>query len=90
MLVETKQMLPITKLQKNLIQTVRKVSEKNETFYILKNNTMEAVLIPFERYEYLNALEELCENSEIAETVKTRLKNYDSAKNISWESVKEE
>ncbi len=47
MLVETSQMMPITKLQKELTQTVRKVSEGNESIYILKNNNMEAVMIPF-------------------------------------------
>ena len=50
MLVETSQMMPITKLQKSLTQTVRNVSENKETVFILKNNAMEAVMIPFEKY----------------------------------------
>ena len=40
MLVETEQMMPITKLQKELTQIVRKVSEQNESIYILKNNNL--------------------------------------------------
>ena len=47
MLVETSQMMPITKLQKSLTQTVRNISENKETVFILKNNVMEAVMIPF-------------------------------------------
>lgn len=90
MLVDTKQIMPITKLQKTLTQTVRKVAENKETFYILKNNNMEAVLIPFERFEYLSALAEMCENSEISETIKKRLESYDPSKTISWDSVRDE
>ena len=44
MLVETSQMMPITKLQKSLTQTVRNISENKETVFILKNNAMEAVM----------------------------------------------
>lgn len=90
MLVETNQMMPITKLQKNLTQTVRKVAEEKKTVYILKNNVMEAVMIPFEKYEYLSALEEAMENSEIAEMIKTRMNGYKESESVSWESVREE
>lgn len=90
MLVDTTQMMPITKLQKTLTQTVRNVSEKKETVYILKNNTMEAVMIPFEKYEYLSSLEEIFERMEISETIKNRMKNYDASKSVSWDSIREE
>lgn len=90
MLVETAQMMPITKLQKELTQTVRKVTEKNESVYILKNNNMQAVLIPFSQYEYLCALEEIFERMEISENIKERIKNYDRAQNVSWESLRED
>ena len=90
MLVDTTQMMPITKLQKTLTQTVRNVSEKKETVYILKNNTMEAVMIPFEKYEYLSSLEEIFERMEISETIKNRMQNYDSSKSVNWDSVREE
>lgn len=43
--------MPITKLQKTLTQTVRNVSENKETVFILKNNAMEAVMIPFKRFK---------------------------------------
>ncbi len=90
MLVETAQMMPITKLQKELTQTVRKVSEENESIYILKNNNMEAVMIPFQQYEYLSMLEEVFERLEIAQNVKARMKHYDASKAISWDSIRED
>ena len=90
MLVETAQMMPITKLQKELTQTVRKVSEENESIYILKNNNMEAVMIPFQQYEYLSMLEEVFERLEIAQNVKARMKHYDASKTISWDSISED
>lgn len=90
MLVETAQMMPITKLQKELTQTVRKVSEENESVYILKNNNMEAVMIPFQQYEYLSMLDEVFERLEIAQNIKERMKKYDAAKNVSWDSIRED
>lgn len=90
MLVETAQMMPITKLQKELTQTVRKVSEENESIYILKNNNMEAVMIPFQQYEYLSMLEEVFERLEIAQNVKARMKHYDASKTIRWDSIRED
>ena len=90
MLVETAQMMSITKLQKELTQTVRKVSEENESIYILKNNNMEAVMIPFQQYEYLSMLEEVFERLEIAQNVKARMKHYDASKTIRWDSIRED
>ena len=53
MLVETAQIMPITQLQKTLTQTVRKISEDKQPVFIMKNNIMEAVIMPFDRYEKL-------------------------------------
>jgi PHD/YefM family antitoxin component YafN of YafNO toxin-antitoxin module len=55
-LVETKQMIPITRFQKELTQTVRELSDSGKAVYILKNNNMEAVLLSYDEYEYLNSL----------------------------------
>jgi hypothetical protein len=38
MLIETRQMVPITRLQKELTQTVRELSDSGNPVYILKNN----------------------------------------------------
>jgi PHD/YefM family antitoxin component YafN of YafNO toxin-antitoxin module len=89
MLIETKQMVPITRLQKELTQTVRELSVSGNPVYILKNNNMEAVLLSYDEYEYLKNIEVVFEQSEIKTMIDKRLEKYDSRKNISWESLKE-
>ena len=88
MLVETKQMIPITRLQKELTQTVRNLSDSGEPVYILKNNNMEAVLLSYQEYEYLKEIQEIFEHFEIKNIINTRLKNYNPLKNVSWEKIK--
>jgi PHD/YefM family antitoxin component YafN of YafNO toxin-antitoxin module len=90
MLVETKQMVPITRLQKELTQTVRELSDSGKAVYILKNNTMEAVLLSYDEYEYLKNIEEIFEQFEIKNMVEKRLENYNSKNNISWKKIREE
>ena len=89
MLVETDRIMPITKLQKELTQTVRELSETGEPVYILKNNNMEAVMVPFSEYEYLTNLEEMFEYYEINNMIKTRIRNYDVNNSIEWGKIKE-
>ena len=89
MLVETKQMIPITRLQKELTQTVRNLSDSGKAVYILKNNNMEAVLLSYQEYEYLKEIEEIFEHLEIKNVIDTRMKNYDPAKNVSWKKMME-
>ena len=89
MLVESSRIIPITKLQKELTQTVRELSDSGEPVFILKNNNMEAVLVPFEEYEYLSKLEDVFEHFEIDDMIKTRLSNYNIENNIDWEDIKE-
>ena len=88
MLIETKQMIPITHLQKTLTQTVRKVSDSGEAVYILKNNNMEAVLLSYQEYEYLKEIETIFEHLEIKKIIDDRLKKYNPLKNIPWEKLK--
>jgi len=90
MLVEAKQMVPITRLQKELTQTVRNLSDSGKAVYILKNNNMEAVLLSYHEYEYLKEIEEIFEQFEIKNVIEARMEKYDPKKNVSWESVKEE
>ena len=89
MLVDTARMMPIAKLQEELSQTVRKVAEENESVYILNDNNMEAVMIPFRQYEYFSMLDEFFERLEIAENIEPRMKRYDPSKSVSWESIRE-
>jgi len=90
MMVETKQMVPITRLQKELAKTVRKLSDSGKAVYILKNNNMEAVLLSYQEYEYLKNIEEMFERYEIMKMVETRLEKYNPKNNVSWEDIKEE
>jgi len=90
MLVEAQQMVPITRLQKELTQTVRKLSDSGKAVYILKNNNMEAVLLSYREYEHLKELEEIFERYEIKKMVETRMKKYNPKNNVSWENVREE
>jgi len=90
MMVETNQMVPITRLQKELAQTVRKLSDSGKAVYILKNNNMEAVLLSYKEYEHLKEIEEIFEQYEIKRMIETRMKKYNPKNNVSWEDIKEE
>ncbi|MCL2025302.1 MAG: type II toxin-antitoxin system Phd/YefM family antitoxin [Leptospirales bacterium] len=90
MLVETKQMIPITRIQKELAQTVRDLSDSGKAVYILKNNNVEAVLLSYNEYEYLKEIEEIYEQLEIKNVIETRLKKYNPKNNLSWEKIREE
>ena len=84
MLIEPKQMIPITRLQKELTQTVRNISDSGKAIYILKNNNMEAVLLSYSEYEYLREIEEIFEQFEIKNLIDSRIKNYNPKNNVSW------
>ena len=88
MLVEPKQMLSITRLQKELTQTVRALSNTGEAVYILKNNNMEAVLLSFKEYEYLKEIEEIYERYEIKKIIEKRIEAYNPKNNVSWKKIK--
>ena len=88
MLVETTQIMPITQLQKTLTQTVRQIAKDKQPVFIMKNNIMEAVMIPFDRYEKLSALEELEEHKEIFSMVQDRRSHYDASKTVSLSSLR--
>jgi len=90
MLIEPKQMVPITRLQRELTQTVRSLSTSGKAVYILKNNNMEAVLLSYREYEYLKEIEEIYERQGIKNIIENRMKNYNPKNNISWESIRED
>lgn len=90
MLLESKQMIPITKLQKELTKKVRELSDSGEPLFILKNNHMEAVMLPFHVYEHLKDLEDMFEHFEIRSMIDDRMETYAAESGISWEQVKEE
>jgi len=90
MLLDSSQIIPITKLQKELTKKVRELSSSGEALYILKNNNMEAVMVPFEEYEFLRNLEEVFDQFEIKSLLDSRLKDYNPETNISWKKVRED
>lgn len=90
MLVESEQIIPITRLQKELTKKVRELSDDGKALYILKNNNMEAVMLSFSEYEYLRELEDVIEQFEIKAEIEKRLSNYNRKENISWETLREE
>ena len=90
MLLETNQMIPVTKLQKELTKKVREVSETGEALYILKNNNMEAVMLSFEEYEHLRNLEEIFEQLEIQSMLEKRFSNYNPKNNKTWDEIRED
>ena len=90
MLLETNQMIPVTKLQKELTKKVREVSETGEALYIMKNNNMEAVMLSFNEYEHLHNLEEIFEQLEIESMIEKRLSNYNPGNNESWDKIRED
>ena len=89
MLVESDRIIPITRLQKELTQTVRELSQSGEPVYILKNNSMEAVMLTFEEYRHLSDLEEMFEYFEIKDVIESRMQSYDPNKSINWSDIKE-
>ncbi|MBI4710648.1 MAG: type II toxin-antitoxin system Phd/YefM family antitoxin [Nitrospirae bacterium] len=88
MLVNTEKMIPVTKLQKELTQKLREVSASQEPLYVLRNNTVAAVILSAEEYELLKEAEDLIEHLEIADTIENRLKGYNRSQNIPWKKIK--
>jgi len=88
MLVDTEKLIPVTKLQRELTQKLKEVSETGEPVYVLRNNEMAAVIVSAEEYELLRQAEEILEHLEIAEKMDKRIKGRDRSKNIPWERIK--
>jgi PHD/YefM family antitoxin component YafN of YafNO toxin-antitoxin module len=88
MLVDSDNIIPITRLQRELTQKIREISDTGEPVYVLKNNNMEAVILSFNEYEHLMNLEEMFEYFEIDDMIKDRINHYDINNNVSWESLR--
>ena len=88
MLIDSKKLISITQLQRELTQKVRDVVSDGETLYITKNSKVEAAVIPFKELEYLRELDEIFEYMEIEDMLDLRMKNYNPQKNIPWDEIK--
>lgn len=88
MIIDTKKMIPITKLQRELTQQIRSLSSGKSPLYVLKNNEMEAVILSPNEYEYLMELNEMVEFYELDDVINCRLAKYNRKSNIKWEDLK--
>ena len=88
MLIDTTKMIAITKLQRELTQQIRSVSEGGSPLFVLKNNEMEAVILSPSDYEYFMNMNEMVEYYEIEDMLKTRLPKYSRKNNLKWADIK--
>ena len=88
MQIETERMIPIAKLQKELTGKLRELTNNEEPLFIMRNNSLAAVIISPSEYELLKEAESILEHLEIAEMIDLRLKNHKRAQNIPWEQLK--
>ena len=64
----------------------RMAKSNDEKIAVVKNNQMQAVMIPIDEYERLKALAEIAEQKEIFETVQAR-KNTPAEDYVSYEDA---
>jgi len=90
MLIDSKKVISVTKLQRELTQQLRNVVSDGEALYVTKNSNIETVVIPMEEYERLKAIDDYIEHMEIWYMVQERMKNYDPSKSVLWEDIRED
>lgn len=88
MLLDTSKMISITKLQRELTQKMRDVSETKEPLYVLRNNEVEAVIVSSDEYAALKEMEEVLEHFEIYEMIQKCMKHYDPSRNVSLDEIR--
>jgi PHD/YefM family antitoxin component YafN of YafNO toxin-antitoxin module len=88
MQIETERMIPVARLQKELTGKLRDLTDRGEPLFVMRNNSLAAVILSPEEYGLLKEAEELIEHLEIAEMVRSRLKGHKRAQNISWDQIK--
>jgi PHD/YefM family antitoxin component YafN of YafNO toxin-antitoxin module len=90
MQVDSERMIPITRLQKELTGKLRELTNNEEPLFIMRNNSLAAVIISPAEYELLKDAEGFLEHLEIAEMIGKRLKTHNHSQNLSWSQVKAE
>ncbi|MEI6158125.1 MAG: type II toxin-antitoxin system Phd/YefM family antitoxin, partial [Atribacterota bacterium] len=73
MLIESDKMVSITKFQKEMTQRIRELQNTKRELYVLKNNVVAAVLLDPDEYCRLKEMEEMFEQSAIANLVTERM-----------------
>jgi PHD/YefM family antitoxin component YafN of YafNO toxin-antitoxin module len=87
--VDTSKMISVTRLQRELTQKVRDVSETKESLFVMRNNELAAVIVSPEEYTMLKDLEEVLEHFEIYEMVEQRMKHPDPSQNVTLGEMQE-
>jgi PHD/YefM family antitoxin component YafN of YafNO toxin-antitoxin module len=87
--IETERMIPVARLQKELTGKLREVTDRGEPLFVMRNNSLAAVILSPEEYGLLKEADELVEHLEIAEMVQSRLKGHKRSRNIPWEKIKQ-
>jgi PHD/YefM family antitoxin component YafN of YafNO toxin-antitoxin module len=90
MQVETERMIPVARLQKELTGKLRELTDHGEPLFVMRNNSLAAVILSPEEYDFLKNAEEIMEHLEIAEMVGIRMKDHKRSRNIPWEKVKKD
>lgn len=90
MQIDTEQIIPITRLQKELTAKLRELTDTEEPLFVMRNNAIAAVIVSPAEYELLQNAVEVLEHLEIADVIEKRLKTHDPSRNISWDRVKAE
>ena len=71
-----------------MTKRIRELQNTKRELYILKNNVVAAVLLDPDEYHRLKEMEEILEQSGIANLVTERMAQYDRSKNKSWDEIK--
>ena len=90
MLIDSKKVISVTKLQRELTQQLRNVVSDGEALYVTKNSNIETVVIPMAEYERLKEIDEYIEHMEIWYMVQERMMKYDPSKSVLWEDIRED
>ncbi len=88
MQINTEQIIPITRLQKELAIKLRKLTENEEPLFVMRNNSLAAVIISPAEYELLKDADEILEHLEIADMIEKRLKAHNRSRNMDWDKLK--
>jgi PHD/YefM family antitoxin component YafN of YafNO toxin-antitoxin module len=88
MQIDTEKMIPVARLQKELTGKLRELTDRGEPLYVMRNNSLAAVILSPEEYGQLKEAEEMVEHLEIAEMIQARLNGHKRSRNVPWEKIK--
>lgn len=68
-----KRLVPISDISNSFSKYFRKLKEQSEPLFIMKNNSIEAVMLNVDDYEHLLEVQEMYEELQLADTALRRL-----------------